>query len=178
VAEPLDAKIDDALAVLAAHQVEGVVAKHLTSRWQPGRRSPYWRKHKLRRHELRVAAWHPGDGRRPEALYLRHSDGSPAGQVSIGIAAAGGDAQRDALATRVTATRRRAPALRIAPGLVVMVDAHGADGQALRDPILREWRITNPYLYAAAAASRLQPAGIASFVRAVLVHGRWVLDRS
>ena len=67
--------------------------------------------------------------------------GGPAGQVSIGIPTAGGDALRDALATGVTATRRRAPALRIAPGLVVMVDAHSADGQALRDPILREWRV-------------------------------------
>jgi hypothetical protein len=35
--------------------------------------------------------------------------------------------------------RRRAPH-RVAPGLVVEVDAHGATGRPLRDPILRAWR--------------------------------------
>ena len=89
VAEPLDTKVRDGLAVLAAHQLEGLVARRVASRWQPGRRSPQGRKHKLRRRrQLRVAASRPGDGPRPEARYVRHRDGSPAGQVTMGIASA------------------------------------------------------------------------------------------
>jgi ATP-dependent DNA ligase len=58
VSEPLDGPLDDALAVVAAHRLEGVVAKRLDSRSEPGRRSRRWRKHKLRRRfELQVAAW-------------------------------------------------------------------------------------------------------------------------
>ena len=89
VAEPLDTKVRDGLAVLGAHQLEGLVARRVASRWQPGRRSPHGRQHKLRRRrQLRVAASRPGDGPRPEARYVRHRDGSPAGQVTMGIASA------------------------------------------------------------------------------------------
>jgi bifunctional non-homologous end joining protein LigD len=57
VAEPADAPLHDVLAVVAAHQLEGVIAKRLDSRWQPARRTHHWRKHKLRRrYELEVAA--------------------------------------------------------------------------------------------------------------------------
>ena len=45
--------------------LEGVMAKRADSRYQPGRRSPAWRKIKVRRHqELVVGGWAPGEGRR------------------------------------------------------------------------------------------------------------------
>lgn len=62
----------------------------------------------------------------------------------MGIATAGGDALRDALAAASPQAAERARARRVAPGVVVMVDAHGANGQPLRDPILRGWRATDP----------------------------------
>jgi hypothetical protein len=39
----------------------------------------------------------------------------------------------------VVVRRRRGPQ-RVSAGLFVTVDAHGADGRPLRDPILRSWR--------------------------------------
>jgi bifunctional non-homologous end joining protein LigD len=140
VAEPLDGRLARVLSVLVAHQLEGVIAKRLSSRWQPGRRSPDWGKHKLRRrHELRVGAWHPGDEHRPEALYLRDAIDRPVGQVPVGLPDVDSDAPRAALADGIVAGRRRGPR-RVRLGLLVTVDAHGADGQPLRDPILRFWR--------------------------------------
>lgn len=47
------------------HHLEGVVAKRLDSRYEPGRRSGSWRKVKnLRRQEAVVGGWRPGMGRR------------------------------------------------------------------------------------------------------------------
>jgi ATP-dependent DNA ligase len=141
LAEPLTAPADQVLAVLAAHQLEGVVAKHLGSRWQPGRRSPHWRKHKLRRrHELRVAAWDPGDDHRPETLYLRDTRERPVGRVGLGHDEAERAALRTAIDERLLAARCSGRIRPLSPGLLVTVDAHGADGQPLRDPILRAWR--------------------------------------
>lgn len=36
MAEPLDGPLDDVLAVVGAHQLEGIIAKRLDSRWEPG----------------------------------------------------------------------------------------------------------------------------------------------
>src|SRR3954447_4611093 len=49
LAEPLAAPLADVLPVVAAHQLEGVVAKQVDSRWEPGRRTRHWRKLKVRR---------------------------------------------------------------------------------------------------------------------------------
>jgi len=49
--------------------LEGVVAKRLTSRYWPGRRSPDWRKiRNIRTQEVVVLGWQPGNGRRAGAI--------------------------------------------------------------------------------------------------------------
>ncbi len=68
----LSPQFDDGEALLEAareHGLEGVVAKRLDSRYQPGRRSPDWRKVKLRREqELVVVGYTRGRGRRASSL--------------------------------------------------------------------------------------------------------------
>ena len=47
------------------HRMEGIVAKRLDSKYLPGGRSDYWRKIKnVRRQEVVVAGWKPGQGNR------------------------------------------------------------------------------------------------------------------
>ena len=53
----------DLLAVSRQQGLEGVVAKRLTSRYEPGKRSPAWRKVKVvLRQEAVVGGWRPGEG--------------------------------------------------------------------------------------------------------------------
>jgi bifunctional non-homologous end joining protein LigD len=55
----------DLLEVSRQQGLEGVVAKRLTSRYEPGRRSPAWRKVKVRyRQEAVVGGWTRGEGNR------------------------------------------------------------------------------------------------------------------
>jgi len=55
----------DALAFSQEHGLEEVVAKRLTSVYQPGRRSPAWIKIKnVRAQEVVIGGWTPGNGRR------------------------------------------------------------------------------------------------------------------
>ena len=55
----------DVLAASRAHGLEGIVAKRLDSPYQPGRRSPDWRKVKnFHRQEVVVGGWKPGEGNR------------------------------------------------------------------------------------------------------------------
>ena len=55
----------DLLAVSRQQGLEGVVAKRLTSRYEPGKRSPAWRKVKVvLRQEAVVGGWRPGEGDR------------------------------------------------------------------------------------------------------------------
>jgi len=55
----------DLLKVAEQQGLEGVVAKRLTSRYEPGRRSPAWRKVKVRyRQEAVVGGWTRGEGNR------------------------------------------------------------------------------------------------------------------
>ncbi|MEU4446433.1 non-homologous end-joining DNA ligase [Actinosynnema sp. NPDC050801] len=55
----------DVLAVAADYGLEGVVAKRVTSRYEPGRRSAGWVKAPLvRTQEVLIGGWRPGDGRR------------------------------------------------------------------------------------------------------------------
>lgn len=55
----------DVLAVSRQHGLEGVMAKKLESRYEPGRRSASWRKIKnVRRQEVVVGGWKPGEGAR------------------------------------------------------------------------------------------------------------------
>ncbi|NUS63525.1 MAG: DNA ligase [Saccharothrix sp.] len=55
----------DVLAVAEDYGLEGVVAKRVTSRYEPGRRSTAWVKVPLlRTQEVLIGGWRPGDGRR------------------------------------------------------------------------------------------------------------------
>ena len=57
--------VDDVLTASAANGLEGVVAKRLDSRYEPGTRSSSWLKIKnLLRQEVVVAGWKPGKGNR------------------------------------------------------------------------------------------------------------------
>ena len=80
------------LAATAAQGLEGVVAKRLDSRYEPGRRSGGWIKIKhTRRQELVIGGWLPGEGRRTDrigALLMGHFvDGGLryAGRVGTGF---------------------------------------------------------------------------------------------
>jgi bifunctional non-homologous end joining protein LigD len=69
------------LAVSRQQGLEGVVAKRLTSRYDPGKRSPAWRKIKIvLRQEAVVGGWKPGEGGRSGRI----------GSLLIGVQAAGG----------------------------------------------------------------------------------------
>lgn len=53
------------LEVARAHHLEGIVAKRLASRYEPGRRSRAWIKTALlNTQEVLIGGWKPGDGRR------------------------------------------------------------------------------------------------------------------
>jgi bifunctional non-homologous end joining protein LigD len=53
------------LEVARAHHLEGIVAKRLASRYEPGRRSRSWTKTALlTTQEVLIGGWKPGDGRR------------------------------------------------------------------------------------------------------------------
>jgi ATP-dependent DNA ligase len=50
-------------AVSRQHGLEGIVAKRLASRYEPGKRTGSWRKIKnLQRQEVVVGGWKPGEG--------------------------------------------------------------------------------------------------------------------
>ncbi len=76
-----DAVGPDVLAVSKQHGLEGVVAKRLSSRYEPGRRSQSWRKIKnVRRQEAVVGGWKPGEGGRVGQI----------GSLLIGVQGPGG----------------------------------------------------------------------------------------
>jgi bifunctional non-homologous end joining protein LigD len=56
---------DDVQAVSQQHGLEGIVAKRLSSRYEPGKRTGSWLKIKnMRRQEVVVGGWKPGEGKR------------------------------------------------------------------------------------------------------------------
>jgi bifunctional non-homologous end joining protein LigD len=85
----------DVLAAAREQGLEGVVAKQITSVYQPGARSRSWLKIKnLRTQEVLIAGWRPGKGRRTDAigallLAIPAVDGLHyAGKVGTGFTAA------------------------------------------------------------------------------------------
>jgi bifunctional non-homologous end joining protein LigD len=71
----------DVQAVSRQHGLEGIVAKRLASRYEPGKRTGSWRKIKnLRRQEVVVGGWKPGEGQRAGRF----------GSLLIGVHGAGG----------------------------------------------------------------------------------------
>ena len=97
------------LAATAAQGLEGIVAKRVDSRYEPGRRTPAWVKIKHTfRQELVIGGWLPGEGRRTErigALLMGYyADGVLlyAGRVGTGFT----EATLDDLAQRLAPLRR------------------------------------------------------------------------
>jgi bifunctional non-homologous end joining protein LigD len=123
-----------------------VVAKRLDAPYRE-RRSRAWIKHKHRRRErLTVTGWRERDRGLPEFLLARRAaDGSlrPAGSASLGL-----DAAQQALLVAMLAERelprreRRSGTRWAAPGVEVLVDAHGSPTGPLRDPIMRGVEVT------------------------------------
>ena len=59
----------DVRAVSRQHRLEGIVAKRLASRYEPGKRSAGWRKIKnVHRQEVVVGGWKPGEGNRSSLI--------------------------------------------------------------------------------------------------------------
>src|SRR5439155_15223666 len=81
----------------AEQGLEGVVAKRLDSRYEPGRRSGAWVKVKnKRRQELVIGGWMPGEGKRESsigALLVGYHD--PDGGLCFGGRVGSGFKERD-----------------------------------------------------------------------------------
>jgi bifunctional non-homologous end joining protein LigD len=82
----------DVLAASGEHGLEGIVAKRLDSRYDPGARNGCWLKIKhTRRQELVIGGWLPGEGRRLERIgallmgYYSAGDLRFAGRVGTGF---------------------------------------------------------------------------------------------
>lgn len=59
----------DVRAVSRQHRLEGIMAKRLASRYEPGKRSASWRKIKnVHRQEVVVGGWKPGEGNRSSLI--------------------------------------------------------------------------------------------------------------
>jgi bifunctional non-homologous end joining protein LigD len=123
-----------------AQGLEGIVAKRLNSRYEPGRRTGAWVKIKhTRRQELVIAGWLPGEGRRTDrigALLMGyHEDGELryAGRVGTGFT----ERMLDDLRERLAPLRRDSSPFTTAPKLprnAVFVEA-----ELVAEIEFREW---------------------------------------
>jgi bifunctional non-homologous end joining protein LigD len=100
------------LEATRAQGLEGIVAKRLDSRYEPGARNGCWVKVKnVRRQELVVGGWLPGEGRRQDrigALLVGYYEGDTlrfAGRVGTGFT----ERTLDELAARLAPLRRERP---------------------------------------------------------------------
>ena len=129
------------VAKAAELALEGVVAKRLDSRYTPGRRSPAWIKHKLRRNERLVVTGvrRRPDGR-PEALFVarRVADGSliRAGSIELGLRPELMQELEQRLAE--LPARHRGAVAWYPPEVSVVASVHGLADGAVRDAVLRE----------------------------------------
>ncbi len=102
----------------ATRGLEGAMAKHRRSRYEPGRRSPAWLKLKIRpTQELIVGGWAPGEGSHRDlgAVLVGVMDGGRlrfAGRVGSGISAA----MRTRLRRELDARARSTPPFEEPPG--------------------------------------------------------------
>jgi bifunctional non-homologous end joining protein LigD len=120
-------------AVSARHGLEGIMAKRLASRYEPGRRSAAWRKIKnVHRQEFVVGGWKPGEGNRADLIGslligVQGPDGlTYAGHVGTGF---GQQALR-------MLTERLAPLRRTTSPFGPSVPAEHARGVAWVEPVL------------------------------------------
>jgi bifunctional non-homologous end joining protein LigD len=93
-------------AVSRQHGLEGVVAKRLDSRYEPGKRSGSWRKVKnMRRQEAVIGGWRPGKGNRTGQI----------GSLLVGVQEPGGLAYAGHVGTGFTDRTLRMLTERLAP---------------------------------------------------------------
>jgi len=123
----------DVLAVSRQHGLEGIVAKRLESRYEPGKRSGSWRKIKnIRRQEAVVGGWKPGQGNRAGQI----------GSLLIGVHTPGGLSYAGHVGTGFTQPtlrmlgRRLAPLRRDSPPFATPVPPEHARGAIWADPVL------------------------------------------
>jgi bifunctional non-homologous end joining protein LigD len=125
-------------------RLEGLVAKRIDSRYEPGRRSGAWIKIKnTGRQEFVIGGWLPGEGRRRDRIgalllgyYERDSEGVPrlryAGRVGTGFT----EAELDALAKLLAPLERdESPFTGRQPGR----GAHFVEPQLVAEVEFREW---------------------------------------
>jgi bifunctional non-homologous end joining protein LigD len=120
--------------------LEGLIAKRLGSRYEPGRRSGAWLKVKhTRRQELVIGGWLPGEGRRAERIgallvgYNRDGEFVYAGRVGTGFT----EAVLDELATRLRPLRQENSAFDVAPKLPR--EAQFVEPKLVAEVEFREW---------------------------------------
>ena len=109
--------------------LEGVVAKRLDSRYEPGRRSGAWLKIKnTLRQELVIGGWMPGEGRRTERIgallmgYYEDGKLRYAGRVGTGFTEKTLAELREAPGAAARATRARSTRRRSCPREAVFVE--------------------------------------------------------
>jgi bifunctional non-homologous end joining protein LigD len=129
------------VAKVAELGLEGVVAKRLDSRYTPGRRSPAWIKHKLRRDErLAVTGVRRRPDGRTEALFVARpfADGSlvRAGSIELGLRPELVHELEQRLAG--LPARHRGSVSWYSPKVSVVASVHGLADGAVRDAVLRE----------------------------------------
>jgi bifunctional non-homologous end joining protein LigD len=132
----------DVLAASRAEGMEGVLAKRRDSVYEPGKRTPSWRKVKhVRMQEVIVGGWRPGKGRRegkigslvlgiPDDGGLRY-----AGQVGTGFT----DALLADLSSRLARLERKSsPFVTVLPS-AVRRDAHWVTPKLVGEVAFTEW---------------------------------------
>jgi bifunctional non-homologous end joining protein LigD len=128
------------LEATLAQGLEGVIAKRLGCRYEPGRRTGTWLKvkHTLRQ-ELVVGGWVPGEGRRTERIgallmgYYRDGRFVYAGRVGTGFT----EATLNELASRLEPLRRKRSPFREAPKLPR--ESQFAEPRLVAEIEFREW---------------------------------------
>jgi bifunctional non-homologous end joining protein LigD len=131
----------DAVRVSQEQQLEGVVAKRLTSVYSPGRRSPDWIKIKnIRTQEVIVGGWRPGTGRRADTIgSLLLGIPSPLGLTYVGRVGTG---FTDAILADLTSSLHKA-ARETTPFLDVpraeARDAHWVTPRMVGEVAFSEW---------------------------------------
>jgi bifunctional non-homologous end joining protein LigD len=121
------------LAVSRQHGLEGIVAKRLESRYEPGKRSGSWRKIKnIHRQEAVVGGWKPGQGNRTGQI----------GSLLIGVHTASGFAYAGHVGTGFTQHtllmlgRRLTPLHRDSSPFETPVPPEHARGAVWAEPVL------------------------------------------
>jgi bifunctional non-homologous end joining protein LigD len=123
----------DVQALSLRHGLEGIMAKRLASRYEPGRRSSSWRKIKnVRRQEFVVGGWNPGTGARTDLIgSLLVGVHEPTGLVYAGHVGTG-----FTQATLRLLTARLAPLRRPSSPFGATVPAEHARGAVWVEPVL------------------------------------------